>query len=633
MKKSRFLTWGGMVFALCAMFVMSSCKSDDEKDNGGNVVPPQEEQTSEPGTMKHAKFYGVVKRKTYSDWGASAICEGVKVTSGDQTVTTDANGYYQFENVKVVNGRAVLKFEKKGFMTVVRSVPMQEGMRMDVTMLQADMQEGFEASNGELLQLVSFDRTATMTIRLPADGFVRENGSPYNGIVWPMYAYLDPDDATFATQMPGDLSAIREDQSAAQLISYGMFVLELWEHSNGTGEKINLAPGQKATVKFPIPDKFKGGTLPTSIPLWSFNEETGLWEEEGEALLDGEWYKGEVSHFSWHNLDCPEITATIKLTVKDSNGKPLVGVPIDISGQRQYFTDTNGQLRCDIPSDADVYVRVPSEYYGNYAGDDPSKEAKTTVNLSGGETREVTLTVPAACAAISGKVKNTGSGSNICSLSLAYYTPDTWWRQTSSTITDIEGNFLLYAPPGVAGPAQIVATFADGMTYTHEFRLTGADQVVNFSVNSQTSSATGVITVVNAEMGIKATYYLPAPSTGGYWETAVITNTHFHADMGEQKGEIDWDNGETIDMISFNASDYNAAQGHADKATFFWMKEGGPHLRIEASDKPAEITKNGDIYTIKMTNVDGTLEDQMREYDYANVKVTLEFSVKESPAP
>ena len=34
-----------------------------------------------------------------------------------------------------------------------------------------------------------------------------------------------------------------------------------------------------------------------------------------------------------------------------------------------------------------------------------------------------------------------------------------------------------------------------------------------------------------------------------------------------------------------------------------------------------------------MTNVDGTLEDQMREYDYANVKVTLEFSVKESPAP
>ena len=633
MKKSRILTWGGMVFALCAMFVMSSCKSDDEKDNDGNVVPPQEEQTSEPGTMKHAKFYGVVSRKMYGDWGAPGVFEGVKVTSGGQTATTDANGYYQFESVNVVNGRAVLKFEKKGFMTVVRSVPMQEGMRMDVTMVQADTQEGFEASNGNVLQLSSFDHTAAMLIELPANSFVKENGAAYTGIVWPTYVYLDPDDATFATQMPGDLSAIREDQSAAQLISYGMFALELKSSSDGNGEKINLAPGQKAKVKFPVPDKFKGGTLPPTIPLWSFNEETGLWEEEGVAELEDGWYKGEVSHFSWHNLDSPELTATIKLTVKDSNGKALQGVPIDIGGQRQYFTDANGQLKCDIPSNADVYVRVPSEYYGNYAGDDPSKEAKTMVNLSGGETRDVTLTMPAACAAIRGKVTNTGSGSNICSLMLAYYTPDTWWRQTSSVITDPHGNFLLYAPPGVAGPGQLVASFADGKTYIHEFTLTGADQVVNFSFNSSSASTTGAITAVNENLGIHSTYYIPAPKDGGYWQTAVITGSHFHADMGEQKGEIDWDKGETIDMVSFNASDYNAAQGHANQATFFWMKEGGPHLRIEASDKPAEITKSGDIYTVKMTNVDGTLEDQMKGLDNVHVKMTIEFSVKDAPAP
>lgn len=174
-----------MIFALCAMFVMSSCKGDDEKDNGGTVTPPVEEQTQESGTMKRAKFYGLVNRKMYNDWGDPAPFEGVKVTSGDQTATTDANGYYQFGSVKVVNGRAVLKFEKKGFMTVVRSVPMQEGMRLDVTMVQSDSQEGFEASNGQVLSLSSFDHTATMTIELPANGFVRENGSAYTGIVWP----------------------------------------------------------------------------------------------------------------------------------------------------------------------------------------------------------------------------------------------------------------------------------------------------------------------------------------------------------------------------------------------------------------------------------------------------------------
>lgn len=628
MKKSKLLAWGGALFALCIAF--ASCKGDDEKDDGGNVAPPQEEQTSEPGTMKYAKFYGLVTRKMYNEWGEPATFEGVKVTSGDQTTTTDANGYYQFESVKVVGGRAVLKFEKKGFMTVVRSVPMQDGMRMDVTMVQADSQEGFETSNGAVIRLNSFDHTSYMEVELPADGFVKENGSPYNGIVWPTFVYLDPDDNTFATQMPGNLSAVRQDQSAAQLISYGMFGLELRTGSEGTGEKVNLASGQTAFVKFPVPDMFKGQPLPPTIPLWSFNEDTGLWEEEGEASLDGEWYYGEVSHFSWHNLDAPSLRATINVTVKDSSGKPIVGVPVDIGGQRQYFTDKNGKLKCDIPSDCDVYVSVPSKYYGNYAEGDPSKEASTTVNLAGEETRDITLTIPVACSLITGKVTNTGAGSNVCTLTLSYFKEGWGWLQAGTVISDISGQFILYGPSGVTGPAMLTASFNDGASFEHHFELTGADQVVNFSVSSSSTIGAGVVTVTNEALGIKATYFLPAPKNGDYWAAASINGSRFMAGITTQeKAEINWEKGETVDMIDFIVDDYDPSKTNFAKGEFFWFKEGGPHLRIEAGPSPASITKNGDVYTFKMVDGDGKLEDQMKNYNDVRVKVSVEMSVKE----
>lgn len=189
MKKTKLFAWGGMVFALCAML--------------------------------------------------AASFSGVKVTTGDQTTTTDANGYYQFDRVKTVNGRAVLKFEKQGFMTVVRSVPVQENMRLDVTMKECEVTAAFPSSAVKTLTLSTGNYSEKMIVDLPGDCYVTENGTAYSGSVTAEAVYLDPDDATFASQMPGDLSAVREDQSAAQLISYGMVAVDL---KGAGGEKLNLAP-------------------------------------------------------------------------------------------------------------------------------------------------------------------------------------------------------------------------------------------------------------------------------------------------------------------------------------------------------------------------------------------------------
>ena len=76
------------------------------------------------------------------------------------------------------------------------------------------------------------------------------------------------------------------------------------ELQGASGESLNIAEGSTATLTFPIPQEILGNA-PAEIPLWSFNENLGLWVEESVASLQGSNYVGEVSHFSFWNCDAP----------------------------------------------------------------------------------------------------------------------------------------------------------------------------------------------------------------------------------------------------------------------------------------------------------------------------------------
>jgi len=83
------------------------------------------------------------------------------------------------------------------------------------------------------------------------------------------------------------------------LYSYGFFSCELRGEND---QKLNLAPGVKASVAFQITDNQQSKALPT-MPLWHFDEQASIWKEEGTATKQGNTYMGEVSHFSSWNCD------------------------------------------------------------------------------------------------------------------------------------------------------------------------------------------------------------------------------------------------------------------------------------------------------------------------------------------
>ena len=69
-------------------------------------------------------------------------------------------------------------------------------------------------------------------------------------------------------------------------------------------------------------------TAPATIPLWSFNETTGIWQEEGSATKVRNAYVGNVSHFSWWNCDLQSPQAILKVNVKNAAGIPTVNTVV-----------------------------------------------------------------------------------------------------------------------------------------------------------------------------------------------------------------------------------------------------------------------------------------------------------------
>ncbi|MDR1811027.1 MAG: carboxypeptidase-like regulatory domain-containing protein [Prevotella sp.] len=377
------------MIALAAATVMgfASCSSDD--DGGGGTDAPQ-------ANMEDAALSGIV----YDTGGAPL--NGVRVSTGTLAATTGADGKFSFSKAGINGNRAIITFEKSGYFTVTRSNIKADEINIEVVLQakgnsQTTLQETFAATEGTTLDI------GGMIVEIPASALVKADGSVYSGAVKADMQYLAPDNANFAELMPGgDLAGIRANNSEAQLISYGMTEVSLTDNA---GNPLNLRQGETSQLTFPIPEGMENNP-PAQIPLWYFDDERGVWVEEGIATLQDGVYVGEVTHFSWHNLDYPEVRVIIKGKVTDCTGAPVPYVKVtamqtyDNNGYRQgvAVTGSSGDYMLYIPSNTEVTLTVlPEDYdYGDsdaFSNDIPATagQSELTRNISlpcsdGGET-------------------------------------------------------------------------------------------------------------------------------------------------------------------------------------------------------------------------------------------------------
>ncbi|MDR0742762.1 MAG: carboxypeptidase-like regulatory domain-containing protein [Tannerella sp.] len=268
-------------------------------------------------------------------------------------MSTGADGAFVLNHAMTINGRTVVRFEKQGYFPLTRSGIFADEMHLDVLM-QAKGNSGNSVATS-----FAADRTATlsaggMKVDIPASSLTADDGKAYTGSVNADMFYLDPNSTGFASLMPGgDLAGISVGNGEAQLISYGMTAVLLTDNA---GRALQLKKDAAAELTFPIPVGMDDNP-PAEIPLWSFDEERGVWIEEGRATRQGNVYTGTAKHFSWINLDAPADRVTISGRLTDCNGDPVQRAKVTV-GQVATSSDSRGDYSAFVPANTPVVVRV-----------------------------------------------------------------------------------------------------------------------------------------------------------------------------------------------------------------------------------------------------------------------------------
>lgn len=533
------------LFLLAAMIMLAvgfnACNDNDGPGDGGRTAPDGYQ-----GVMRPLTLSGVVKNT------AGNPVAGVTVNSGSVTVETNEVGFFTISEGNVVSGRTVVNFKKDGYFNVTRALNTSEEAVWDVVICEKTnatitTEETYPSGNEETLAVQD------MEVTLPADGYmVDESGRAYTGKVTGEMVYLDPNDDNFSEMMPGgDLSAVREDGSSTQLISYGMVAVNLTDQA---GNKLQLKDGAEATVDFPIPAGMEANA-PAEIPLWSFNEQTGLWEEEGSATLDGDHYVGTVKHFSWWNLDWPTLRATLNFEVKDSAGNPLPSVKINY-GQLNNRTNNNGELSVFVPSDeafdilADLAsVGIPqTEITYTVDGGSAQRGTANGINVGpfDGQTEHtIVITVPRA-PRLTGTILDVEDNPIVASLELVYDGGVTPLQASSPT-----GAFTFVLPYGLTGPATLRITTLNDGTMLYYLTLTGDDiNVGTIHFGRRTTSTTITVTPTDGS----AAFNLNVPT---------LTGSVYGREINVQSEQ----NAQNID-INMYAEGWDSATGGTDYSYF-----------------------------------------------------------------
>jgi hypothetical protein len=157
-----------------------------------------------------------------------------------------------------------------------------------IKLIRKDLSSSINSTSGGDVALLNGSK-----IFLPARGIIKSSGESYAGTVNVYASYIDPTLQDISETIPGSFMADNKEGKRVSLTSFGMLAVEL---ESSTGETLQIAPGNTATLSIPIPPSI-ASSPPSSISLWYMNEQTGTWKEEGSAKRNGNRLCGEVKHF------------------------------------------------------------------------------------------------------------------------------------------------------------------------------------------------------------------------------------------------------------------------------------------------------------------------------------------------
>lgn len=313
----------------------------------------------------------------------------VLVTVKDQNYITDDYGRFKFDEVYAGNKGTQISATKEGFLYGGYRLYAGEtgNSHVEIVLMDAKDLGDIPASVGGTINV-----TDKSSVTFPSDAFTL-NGVSYSGNVNVLGNWIDPTADEMLRVIPGDLTGIDIESQRVVLTSFGMIGIELRTDS---GEELQIADDKMVELIYEVPDAILGDA-PATIPLWSFDEQNGLWIEEESATLVGNQYVGLVSHFTWWNTDIPNSIVEFCITIiNEETGQPMANQEIKINNLSGYgcawgITNERGIICGVLPENSQFEVIVllsdsncpegnPVYNIGPYTIDDAIVNEVITVN-------------------------------------------------------------------------------------------------------------------------------------------------------------------------------------------------------------------------------------------------------------
>ena len=280
---------------------------------------------------------------------------GATVKAGGNTTTSDSRGLFRFNNIQLDKYSTVVTVEKSGFFKGYRvfSASANNTNFIKLKLVPKTLIGSIDAANGGSVTLPDNSK-----VTLPASGVVvKSNNQTYTGTVKVYAAAIDPTSADIAQIVPGSFQGTDANNYRVVLQSFGMLAVDL---EGNSGEQLQIASGKTAKLRFTIPSSLRS-TAPAAIPLWSVDETTGLWKQEGSATKGTDYFEGDVSHFSFWNCDVSSQTVFLEMTIVTVEG-PLSHVQVKLTranGASSYgYTDSVGHVGGLVPKNEALKLEV-----------------------------------------------------------------------------------------------------------------------------------------------------------------------------------------------------------------------------------------------------------------------------------
>lgn len=266
--------------------------------------------------------------------------------AGDVVTATTSDVDGAFTLTAVTEQALVLNFLSDDYANQVLPVTMPAlksiNLPLDITLIKRGESQTIDIDAGGTL---SGANGASVT--LTAGSFVDENDAAVTGNITTQITPVDISNPLILAAFPGDFKGIEEmNNTETSIVSLGTVEYVFTQN----GMPLQLSNGATAEIQLPIYDATNPQTgdpieMGDEVELWSLNEDTGIWLQEGTGTVvantdspTGLALRATVSHFTWWNIDVPIPTADVDITLSGTvtGGAAVIHAraPSDFGGYR-----------------------------------------------------------------------------------------------------------------------------------------------------------------------------------------------------------------------------------------------------------------------------------------------------------